>query len=546
MEHRRLYPDMTAEEQLQWVTDFEALMQDGGGRIVSEARRRQPQWQPEDAPTVRRLVGLLAAWPFAQDFAEKAQRYGDYMARATRLPVYVDKVMERLADGLTMTDKDGRTVAYVSPSAPLRRRGRPSREELAARQRGEQPQGAEPDDAEARKRRTVARMLGIDVIVSGSAPREKNNAELKADRDRRRAEYERQNPSLFGDADGTVAVPADAVRLAPAAKPFGYFTEGPDDKTKFCRGNSGSTGTGSMRAAEDGTMVPVPSESPVAAEAVSPCAQLMSDSYEMRMAQDKLHLDQLAWLLSKPLQERVRLVQSQRTASEAASERAKMLAEMGGSQTEIAEYAEQAKVSTEAYLQTYAAVDEELAVLHKRLYLDVPFVEGFKRRFKGVDVEKIQYITRPYYEKVKSPELDLRIKTVIEQENPEYAARMKAEQAKKEEVADILRYLKRKDKDATDVRLKTAKEVKFPRLVELIGEKEAADYLPLIAYIEEENRKWREAKGKGESSGTGTCVPSADAGTAQQEPVPAASAAASEPDSKERKKPGRPKKPAKK
>ena len=43
--------------------------------------------------------------------------------------------------------------------------------------------------------------------------------------------------------------------------------------------------------------------------------------------------------------------------------------------------------------------------------------------------------------------------------------------------------------------MKTAKEVKFPRLVELIGEKEAADYLPLIAYIEEENRKWRETKG---------------------------------------------------
>jgi len=72
---------------------------------------------------------------------------------------------------------------------------------------------------------------------------------------------------------------------------------------------------------------------------------------------------------------------------------------------------------------------------------------------------------------------------------------MKAEEAKKEEVADILRYLKRKDKDASDTRLKTAREVKFPRLVELIGEKEAKDYLPLLAYIEEENRKWREAKG---------------------------------------------------
>ena len=460
MEQRRLYPDMTAEEQLQWVTDFEALMQDGGGRIIDMARRRQPQWQPQDALTVRRLVGMLAAWPFAQDFAEKAQRYGDYMARATRLPVYVDKVMERLADGLTMTDKDGRTVVYVSPSAPLRRRGRPSREELAARQRGEQPQGAEPDDAEARKRRTVARMLGLDVIVSGSAPREKNNAELKAERDRRRAEYERQNPSLFGET--------------PSQSPRGEKTE---TETVSEAANAQTPPLG-----EDG-------------RGLSSCAQLMSDSYEMRMAQDRLHLDQLAWLLSKPLQERVRQVQSQRTASEAASERAKLLAEIGGKQEEIAEYAEQAKVSTEAYLATYAAVDEELATVFYRLQNDEPFRENFVRRFKGVDLIKVAHICRPYYEKVKSPELDLRIKTIIEQENPEYAARMKAEEAKKEEVADILRYLKRKDKDASDTRLKTAKEVKFPRLVELIGEKEAADYLPLIAYIEEENRKWREAKG---------------------------------------------------
>ena len=70
---------------------------------------------------------------------------------------------------------------------------------------------------------------------------------------------------------------------------------------------------------------------------VTPCAQLMNDSYEARMAQDKLHLDQLAWLMSKPLQERVKLVQSQRTTAEAASERAKMLAEMGGKQEEIAD-----------------------------------------------------------------------------------------------------------------------------------------------------------------------------------------------------------------
>ena len=473
MEQTRLYPDMTAEEQLQWVTDFEALMRDGGGRIIDMARRRQTQWQPEDALTVRRLVGMLAAWPFAQDFAEKAQRYGDYMARATRLPVYVDKVMERLADGLTMPDKDGRTVAYVSPSAPLRRRGRPSREELAARQRGEQPQGAEPDDAEARKRRTVARMLGLDVIVSGAAPREKNNAELKAERDRRRAEYERQNPSLFGgenNTDSSSVVKGASVTSAPGAAAIEVTTP-----------PAGSADRREGQPAEGGSLA----------------CPTMSEVYQDRIEQDRLRLSDLAWLCSDDLRKRIETVRALRVTAESASERAKTMADMGAKPEDIEPYAQQAKEAVESYLAIYAAVDEELAILHKRLYLDAPFLENFKRRFKGVDVEKVLHITRPYYEKVKKddPALDARVKLAIETDNPEYAAKLKAEEAKKEEVADILRYLKRKDKDASDTRLKTAKEVKFPRLVELIGEKEAKDYLPLIAYIEEENRKWREAKG---------------------------------------------------
>ena len=472
MEQRRLYPDMTAEEQLQWVTDFEALMQDGGGRIVSEARRRQPQWQPEDAPTVRRLVGLLAAWPFAQDFAEKAQRYGDYMARATRLPVYVDKVMERLADGLTMTDKDGRTVAYVSPSAPLRRRGRPSREELAARQRGEQPQGAEPDDAEARKRRTVARMLGLEVVIHGDAPREKNNAEIAAEKAARKAEYEKQNPSLF---------PTDT--QPPVVTKGAIVTSAPNVVTAHQEVTTPPAGSADRREGQP-------------AGGGSLVCPTMSEVYQDRIEQDRLRLSDLAWLCSDDLRKRIETVRALRVTAESASERAKTMADLGQPADAIAPYAQQAKEAVEGYQAIYAAVDEELAILHKRLYLDAPFLENFKRRFKGVDIEKVLHITRPYYEKVKKddPAIDARVKLAIETDNPEYAAKLKAEQAKKEEVADILRYLKRKDKDASDTRLKTAKEVKFPRLVELIGEQEAKDYLPLIAYIEEGNRKWREAK----------------------------------------------------
>ena len=457
---------MSAEEQLQWVTEFGELMAQHETMIIAVGKRQQTMTL-EGAKAVQRVFALLAAWPFAQDFCEKAQKYGDYSARTYRLPVYIEKVRDALSAGLTMTDSTGRVVAYVSPSVPLRRRGRPTKEETAARLRGEAIAVPEGDDAEAKKRRAIAKMLGLEVIVSGEAPREKNNAELKAEREARRAMEEKMNPSLF-----------------PAGEPAGTV--------------AGGNGGGKAAAAEPqptGQGTHQPSDISHQTSAITPCAQLMNDSYEARMAQDKLHLDQLAWLMSKPLQERVKLVQSQRTAAEAASERAKMLAEMGGKQEEIAEYAEQAKVATEAYLQTYADVDEELAVLHKRLYLDVPFVDGFKKRFKGVDIEKIQYITRPYYEKVKkeSPEIDVRIRTIIEQENPEYAAKMKAEQEKKEELQQLHRYIMRTDKPASDERVKTMTE-RIERVRQLAGDEVADSYLPVLEKTKEENAALNKAK----------------------------------------------------
>ena len=419
------------------------------------------RWTRDDQAMMQRLFGLLGAWPWAQSFCEQALRFGDYSRRAYRLPVYIEKVKEALADGLVTTDSTGKATAVVLPGAPLRRRGRPTKEETAARMRGEVVLPTD-DGPETRKRRTIARMLGLEV-VSGEAQREKNNAELAAEREARRKKEE--NPSLFS---GETAEHSKGGGTAAAAEP---------QPTVQSAGNNH----------EPSTLNHEPS--------VSPCAQLMNDSYEARMAQDKLHLDQLAWLMSKPLQERVKLVQSQRTTAEAASERAKMLAEMGGKQDEIEEYAEQAKVATEAYLQTYADVDEELAVLHKRLYLDVPFVDGFKKRFKGVDIEKIQYITRPYYEKVKkeSPEIDVRIRTIIEQENPEYAAKMKAEQEKKEELQQLHRYIMRTDKPASDERVKTMTE-RIERVRQLAGDEVANSYLPVLEKTKEENAALNKAK----------------------------------------------------
>ena len=444
MTTQKLYNEMTTEEQLRWVQDFSDVLNKNGERIAQLAKDNRAVWTVDDHRMMHRLFALLGAWQFAQDFVATAQRYGDYDRRAYRLPLYIEKVSGLLADGLTTNDERGRAVAVVLPGMPMRRRGRPTNEEVAARQRGEVVIPTD-DSPETRKRRLIAQMLGLEV-VNGEPQREKNNAELKAERDKRKAKEAKMNPSLFGA-----------------------------ENSPEMQGEKPAAGS-------------VPSDS---VAGISPCAQLMSDSYEMRMAQDKLHLNQLAWLLSPELAKRVETVQALRVTSESASERAKLLGDQGAAPEAIGPYSQQAKEATEAYLAIYQAVDEELAVLHKRLYLDMPFVERFKARFKGVDVEKIQYITRPYYEKVKSPDLDLRIKTIIEQENPEYAAKMKAEEEKKQEVSDLLRYLKRKDKPNVKQRIETM-EKRYQRLIELLGEDEAKVYRPIVdAAIEdyEKNHK---------------------------------------------------------
>lgn len=505
MEQKRFYPDMSPEQQLQWVTDFEALMADGGNRIVETARSRSPQWTSDDAQIVRRIVALLAAWPFAADFCEKAQRYGDYMARTSRLPIYIEKVKERLADGLTMTDQQGSTVAYVSPSTPMRRRGRPTKEEVAARLRGETVTVAETDSPENEKRRRIAAILGLQVIVHGEAPREKNNAELAAERAAKKAAYDRQNPSLFGSGDS--AVGDDASRNNDGGSPY-----------------------------NDIPLSRHPDNNPAPAETASFSCPTMSEVYQSRIEQDRLRLSDLAWLCSDELKQRIPTVQALRVTAESSSERAKTMADMGADPKDIEPYAQQAKDATEAYLAIYAAVDEEMAIQFKRLSIDQPYIDRFKQRFRGVDLEKVLHICRPYYEKVKEQErkaveeirakakekgeneeqavaayladhqpIDQRIKNLIERDNPEYAARMKAEEEKKQEIQSLHRYIMRKDKDASDERVKTMTE-RIARIRELAGDEVADSYLPVLEKTLADNIAWRAAKAasKQEKSDAGT------------------------------------------
>lgn len=456
----KFYSSMTPDEQLQYVTDLSEFINEK----LPVLERIGDAWEMSHRKDMETGLRLIGAFQFARDFVDKALRYGDYAARVSRLRVYFDKVKAEVGKGLSIKGSDGHTYALVAPSVPARRRGRPTKEEAEARLKGIEVE--KPSDPEMEKQLKIAQLMGMAVQVSKEAPREKNNAEVAAEKAAKKAEYDKQNPSLFPD-EGQAAAPA------------------------------GSSGKGNGSAANGRESVP---SDPTAPQNGLPCPT-MSEVYQSRVDQDRLRLSDLAWLCSEELKQRIPQVQGLRVTAESASERAKTMTDMGATPDQIEPYARQAKDAVEGYMAIYQAVDEELAVLHKRLYLDTIYLENFKRRFKGVDIEKVLHITRPYYEKIKEQEradadrmkekglltIDERIRLLIERDNPEHAAALKAEEEKKKEVQAINRYLKRTDKPASDERVQTMRQ-RIERLRELCGDEFADAYLPILNKTIEDNK----------------------------------------------------------
>lgn len=415
----KLYTEMTPDEQLRYVTDLTQFCTDK----LPVLERLGDAWEAAQRKDMETGLALMNAFQFAREFVDKAVRYGDYAARVYRLRVYFDKIKTEISRGLAIKGADGHTYALVAPTVPARRRGRPTAAEAEARRQGFT---VDTPDPEMEKQIKIAQLMGFEIKVSQERPREKNNAEIAAEKAARQAEHDRHNPSLF------------AAEAQPAAD--------------------------AQAAAQ-----PAP-EAPMAA------------IYQDRISTDRLHLSDLAWLCSPELQERIAQVRSQRTTFGAAAERAKLLGEQGADAKTIEPYARQAEEARQQFEATYQAVDEELAIQFRRLQIDDPYIQQFQKRFKGVDIEKILHITRPYYEKLRreSPEIDVRVQAVIQQADPAYAAKLQADADKKREIAEILRYLKRKDKPNVAQRIQTMQQ-RYQRLVELLGESEAKVYYPIVA-----------------------------------------------------------------
>ena len=72
-------------------------------------------------------------------------------------------------------------------------------------------------------------------------------------------------------------------------------------------------------------------------------------------------------------------------------------------------------------------------------------------------------------------------------------------EAVKKEVLELVRYIKRTDKDASDERVKTMAQ-RIERLRELKGDEFADAYLPILEKTKEDNAAWRAAKDEKKAS----------------------------------------------
>ncbi len=465
---QKLYSQMTVDEQVKYLTDLSEFVGDKLPRL----ERIGDAWERSDRKDMETGLRLLCAFQFAREFVDKALRYGDFAARVGRLRVYIEKIKQEIAKGMSVKGSDGKQYAIVQATVPQRRRGRPTLQEQEARKQGIAVRPS--TDPEMERQIKIARLMGIEVVIDEStAPREKNNEELAEERKRKQQEEAKRNPGLFGNEE---------LRMK---------NEESADKKPAQNGDSTSVTSATVTAGTVPTVSNVAGATPLAGEA----------DWEMDY---RLSLAQKRPFMSEELGKMAETVRGLRTTAAANAERAKLLAEQGTDAETVAPYAQEAQEAVENYESIYRQIDEELATVYYRLLNDGPYRDKWLKRFNIKSMDNVNadllYDLKKHYKKMQSAEFDLRCKTLVEQESPEYVARMKAETEKKKEIQDLLRYIRRTDKPLTKTRL-IGLQNRLARLAELDPE-EAKVQEPIVRKAEEDFAKSEAAKQEKPSTDT--------------------------------------------
>lgn len=182
----------------------------------------------------------------------------------------------------------------------------------------------------------------------------------------------------------------------------------------------------------------------------APKVSAFSAAVAVTQGEGRLHLDQLAWLMSKDLQMRVKEVAGLRAVAASEAEKAKSLAESGVPAEVIEPHSRAAVEAKEKYLAVYAAVDRELGELYYVLLADENAMARFKVTCdnRGVAPELGMAILKQYWEKIGSPTPNIRqlatpAPEASEEEKAQRSARLHA----------IRTYFMRKDCNLTPKRI---------------------------------------------------------------------------------------------
>lgn len=471
----KLYKDMTDEEKLKWVTDFSNFTTDTLPRL----ERLGDAWELSDRKDIETGLKLISAFQFAYKFAKTSLMLGDYNRRVSRLRYYVEQIKDEISKGMTVQGVNGETYAYIPALQRRARRGRPTKDEAMQREQRKK----ELQSADTRTQEKIAALLGMTIITDKEA-REKNNDELAAERAEREAEDAKIAPSLFdaaASATSSTQTKATASSVDVANDKKGTSTN-EVNKQATKQGNDEATNNASVVANKQST------------EHVSNEAASAIDAMSLSSS---LHLDQVKWLLSAPLQADVDNVRNMRATATAAAERAKLMAQQGGKPEEVAVYAQQAADATKQYETVYEHVDRELAKVWLRLRYDEQYQKEMKDRFKIDENGKVRLLSllKPYHRKVTEadPAFEPSVRQWIDDNNPEAVARRQAAAERKAKADAIIKYLRRTDKQPTKTRIAGMHE-KIKELATLIGDEEAKAYQPFIDKTIEDNKAYEQKK----------------------------------------------------
>ena len=181
----------------------------------------------------------------------------------------------------------------------------------------------------------------------------------------------------------------------------------------------------------------------------APNVSAFSAAVAVTQGEGRLHLDQLAWLMSKDLQMRVKEVAGLRAVAASEAEKAKSLAESGVPSDVIEPHSRAAVEAKEKYLAVYAAVDKELGELYSLLTIGGEHIPSWEKRCAGmgISLDQLKAILKPYWVKVGSPVVALESVTpaleASDEEKAQRSARLHA----------IRTYFMRKDCNLTQKRI---------------------------------------------------------------------------------------------